>query len=147
MAAVASLARFPTVDATGPVRLLMLLLLTWLFTAATIAAPLAPTVQTEIDGLLGRLEASACEIDRNGTWYGAAEANRICCANSSTSTTGAWCRPPSSSLTAPAGSVILFGALLALEAGLGRQAIDMDQRLPADAAVKVGIEEKQHHRV
>jgi len=48
-------------------------LLTWLFAATAIAAPLAPAVQAEIDGLLGRLEASGCKFNRNGTWYAAPE--------------------------------------------------------------------------
>ena len=39
-----------------------------------IAAPLAPAVKAEIDGLLGKLEASGCQFDRNGTLYPAAEA-------------------------------------------------------------------------
>ncbi|MCC7326190.1 MAG: DUF5329 domain-containing protein [Burkholderiales bacterium] len=50
-----------------------MLLLVWLFATAAIAAPLAPAVQTEIDRLLGRLEASGCEFNRNGTWYAAPE--------------------------------------------------------------------------
>ena len=38
------------------------------------AAPLSPTARAEIDGLLSRLESSACEFNRNGTWHSAAEA-------------------------------------------------------------------------
>lgn len=49
-------------------------LLAWLFATVAIAAPPAPAVQTEIDGLLGRLEASGCDFNRNGSWYPAAEA-------------------------------------------------------------------------
>jgi hypothetical protein len=49
-------------------------LLAWLFATVAIAAPPAPAVQAEIDGLLGRLEASRCEFNRNGSWYPAAEA-------------------------------------------------------------------------
>jgi hypothetical protein len=45
------------------------------------AAPLAaradatpPAVRAEIDALLGRMVASACEFNRNGSWYPATEA-------------------------------------------------------------------------
>ncbi len=55
-------------------RRLLLALLTGLLATAAIAAPLASAVKTEIDSLLGRLEASGCEFNRNGTWYSAAEA-------------------------------------------------------------------------
>ncbi len=57
-------------------RLLLLLhhLLTCLFVAAAAAAPLTPVARAEIDGLLSKLEASACEFNRNGSWYPAPEA-------------------------------------------------------------------------
>jgi hypothetical protein len=42
--------------------------------AAYAAATLPPTAQAEIDGLMSRLETSGCEVNRNGTWYPAAEA-------------------------------------------------------------------------
>ena len=54
--------------------LLLRLLLTCFFVAAATAAPLSSAARTEIDGLLSRLEASACEFNRNGTWYPAPEA-------------------------------------------------------------------------
>ncbi|MBB2483907.1 DUF5329 domain-containing protein [Mitsuaria sp. WAJ17] len=38
------------------------------------AAPTAPEVRTEIQGLLQRLQDSGCEFNRNGSWYSAAEA-------------------------------------------------------------------------
>jgi hypothetical protein len=45
------------------------------------ASPLAawadatpPAVRAEIDALLGRMVASACEFNRNGSWYPATEA-------------------------------------------------------------------------
>ena len=38
------------------------------------AAPAAAPVRTEIDLLLGRLQASGCEFNRNGTWYSGADA-------------------------------------------------------------------------
>jgi hypothetical protein len=38
------------------------------------AAPPSPLVGTEIAALLTRLETSGCEFNRNGVWYGAAEA-------------------------------------------------------------------------
>ena len=49
-------------------------LLIWLIATFAIAAPPAPAVQAEIDGLLARLEASGCAFNRNGSWYPAAEA-------------------------------------------------------------------------
>ncbi len=55
-------------------RRILLSLLTCLFVSAGSAAPLSPTARTEIDGLLSRLEASACEFNRNGSWYPAPEA-------------------------------------------------------------------------
>ena len=45
-----------------------------LLVALLLAAPTAPAVRAEIDQLLGRLEASGCRFNRNGSWYPAAEA-------------------------------------------------------------------------
>jgi hypothetical protein len=42
--------------------------------AAASAAPLSPAARAEIDALMSRLDASNCEINRNGTWYPAADA-------------------------------------------------------------------------
>ena len=51
------------------------MVLTWLLVApAIVAAPLPPAARAEVDGLLSRLEASACEFGRNGSWYPATEA-------------------------------------------------------------------------
>jgi hypothetical protein len=41
---------------------------------AIVAAPLPPAARAEVDALLSRLEASACEFGRNGSWYPATEA-------------------------------------------------------------------------
>lgn len=38
------------------------------------AAPLPPAAHAEVLALLGRLEASGCQFNRNGSWYGGAEA-------------------------------------------------------------------------
>jgi Family of unknown function (DUF5329) len=46
------------------------------YAASTYAAPVKPTVRAEIDALLAKLDASSCEFNRNGTWYGAAEAKK-----------------------------------------------------------------------
>jgi len=56
------------------VKRLLLFLLTVIFAAAGSAAALSPAARTEIDALLSRLEASACEFNRNGSWYPAADA-------------------------------------------------------------------------
>lgn len=53
---------------------LLLFLLACSFVAVGTAAPLALAARTEIDGLMSRLEASACEFNRNGTWHTATEA-------------------------------------------------------------------------
>ena len=45
----------------------------WL-AAVCAAAPLSPAARAEIDELMSRLETSACEVNRNGTWYPAADA-------------------------------------------------------------------------
>jgi hypothetical protein len=55
-------------------RRLLLVLLPSAFAATVFAAPLPPAARAEIDGLLSRLEASACQFNRNGTWYPATEA-------------------------------------------------------------------------
>lgn len=47
-------------------------LLLWCLTAA--AAPTAPAVRAEIDALLTKLQTSGCQFNRNGSWYGGAEA-------------------------------------------------------------------------
>jgi hypothetical protein len=49
-------------------------LLTMFFATAIAAAPLAPVARAEIDGLLSRLDSSACEFGRSGSWYTASEA-------------------------------------------------------------------------
>ncbi|MBK7791379.1 MAG: DUF5329 family protein [Betaproteobacteria bacterium] len=61
-------------DAAGCIRRLLPLLLSCGFVAAVAAAPLSSTARAEIDSLLSRLESSACEFNRNGTWHTAAEA-------------------------------------------------------------------------
>lgn len=38
------------------------------------AAPTAAPVRAEIDALLGKLQASGCQFNRNGSWYSGAEA-------------------------------------------------------------------------
>ena len=53
---------------------LLFLLLACAFVAEAAAAPVAPAVRGEIDALMSRLEASACDFNRNGTWHTAAEA-------------------------------------------------------------------------
>jgi len=55
-------------------RRLLLLFLAGLFLATGFAAPLTPAARAEIEGLLGRLEMSRCEFQRNGTWHNAADA-------------------------------------------------------------------------
>lgn len=42
--------------------------------AAVNAEPLAPAVRAEIDALLGKLAASGCQFNRNGSWHSAVEA-------------------------------------------------------------------------
>ncbi|HJV61022.1 MAG TPA: DUF5329 domain-containing protein [Albitalea sp.] len=48
----------------------------FLFAAAApcSAAPLPAAARAEIEALLERLGGSACQFNRNGTWYGAAQA-------------------------------------------------------------------------
>jgi uncharacterized protein DUF5329 len=57
-------------------RLLLLLLLSCVPLAAPRAAgsPVPPAARAEIDALMARLEASGCEVNRNGSWYPAADA-------------------------------------------------------------------------
>lgn len=38
------------------------------------AAPTAAPVRAEIDALLGKLQASGCQFNRNGSWYSGVEA-------------------------------------------------------------------------
>ena len=54
-------------------RLLVSVLATAVFSSALAAQTAAP-VRAEIDLLLGRLQASGCQFNRNGTWYSAAAA-------------------------------------------------------------------------
>ena len=54
-------------------RLLVSVLATAVFSFALAAQTAAP-VRAEIDLLLGRLQASGCQFNRNGTWYSAAAA-------------------------------------------------------------------------
>ncbi len=49
-------------------------LLLLLSLGAAQAAPTAPAVRTEIQGLLQRLQDSGCEFNRNGSWYSGTEA-------------------------------------------------------------------------
>lgn len=44
------------------------------FSAVVHAEPLAPAVRGEIDALLGKLAASGCQFNRNGSWHSAVEA-------------------------------------------------------------------------
>jgi hypothetical protein len=55
-------------------RHILFLLLACLFIAKGAAAPLAPAASAEIDALMSRLAAPACEFNRNGTWHTAAAA-------------------------------------------------------------------------
>lgn len=52
----------------------LLSLFAYTFVTVGTAAPLSPDTSAEIDSLLSRLESSACEFNRNGTWHTAAEA-------------------------------------------------------------------------
>jgi hypothetical protein len=45
-----------------------------LATASAAATPLPPAARAEVDALMARLQASGCEFNRNGSWYGGAEA-------------------------------------------------------------------------
>jgi hypothetical protein len=55
-------------------RHLLFALLTCLFIARGAAASLPPTARSEIEALMSRLEVSACEFSRNGSWHTAADA-------------------------------------------------------------------------
>ncbi|MGA8393955.1 MAG: DUF5329 domain-containing protein [Burkholderiaceae bacterium] len=55
-------------------RQLLVLLMTGFVVAASFAASLSPLARAEIESLLGRLEASRCEFQRNGAWHSAADA-------------------------------------------------------------------------
>lgn len=52
----------------------VLALLTLLAGTPALADPAPPSVRAEIDSLLGRLQTSGCQFNRNGSWYNAAEA-------------------------------------------------------------------------
>lgn len=41
---------------------------------AASAAPMPAPARAEVEALLGRLQASGCQFNRNGTWYSGAEA-------------------------------------------------------------------------
>lgn len=56
-------------------RRLLALLLSSFIGLPTFAAT-APAVASEVSSLLGRLAASRCEFYRNGSWYGAAAAQK-----------------------------------------------------------------------
>ena len=49
----------------------LLLLAAW---GAAFADPAPPAARAEINALLTKLQTSACEFNRNGTWYGADQA-------------------------------------------------------------------------
>lgn len=58
-------------------RLASLWISTALIATATVpvaAAPAPAPIKAEIDALMGRLQASGCQFDRNGSWYTGAEA-------------------------------------------------------------------------
>jgi hypothetical protein len=55
-------------------RQLLVLLMTTFAVAASFAASLSPVARAEIENLLGRLEISGCEFQRNGAWHSAADA-------------------------------------------------------------------------
>ncbi|HXJ08914.1 MAG TPA: DUF5329 domain-containing protein [Burkholderiales bacterium] len=44
------------------------------FCGLAAAEPTPAPVRAEIDALLHRLQASGCQFERNGTWYGSADA-------------------------------------------------------------------------
>lgn len=45
-----------------------------LASAAAVAAPMPAPARAEVEALLGRLQASGCQFNRNGTWYSGADA-------------------------------------------------------------------------
>jgi hypothetical protein len=53
---------------------ILFVLVTCIFAFEAAAAALAPVARDEINALMSKLEGSACEFNRNGTWYTAAEA-------------------------------------------------------------------------
>ncbi|HMW16293.1 MAG TPA: DUF5329 domain-containing protein [Accumulibacter sp.] len=55
-------------------RPLSVLLLGALASASCLAVAASAKVQSEIDGLLGNLQSSGCEFNRNGTWHSPSEA-------------------------------------------------------------------------
>ena len=55
-------------------RQLLVLLMTGFVVAASFAASLSPAARAEIESLLGKLEVSGCEFQRNGAWHSAADA-------------------------------------------------------------------------
>ncbi len=55
-------------------RRLLTLVLGCVVVAAGIAAPFPPAARTEIAALMAKLEASGCEVNRNGTWHTSSEA-------------------------------------------------------------------------
>ena len=56
-------------------QILLALALTW-WTAALIADPVAAPVRAEIDALLGELQRSGCQFNRNGAWHSGTEAKK-----------------------------------------------------------------------
>jgi hypothetical protein len=52
----------------------MLAVLAASISTAAGAAPAAAPVRAEIDALLGKLQASGCQFNRNGSWYSGTEA-------------------------------------------------------------------------
>ncbi|MRV73115.1 hypothetical protein GJ700_15505 [Duganella sp. FT92W] len=54
--------------------LLAMAALATIIVANATAAPTAAPVRAEIDGLLGKLQTSGCQFNRNGSWYSGAEA-------------------------------------------------------------------------
>lgn len=55
-------------------RSLLAFVLSCTVAVAGIAASLSPSARTEIDALMTKLEASRCEVYRNGTWHTSSEA-------------------------------------------------------------------------
>ena len=55
-------------------RALAVLTTSGLLAAICAAAPLTPDARGEIDALMTRLETTGCRVNRNGTWYPAADA-------------------------------------------------------------------------
>jgi hypothetical protein len=51
----------------------LLILSLCLLATVSAGAPLSPAAHAEIDMLMTRLETSGCQVNRNGTWYPAAE--------------------------------------------------------------------------